>query len=105
MGWLLCNVLPHLLMVGVSHTKLMNVDKAQEITLTKADLNNLLIECARLGAHNAIEDFAHYCLKDACKILNISYPTLNRRILEGKIIDGLITGREIRRYVELDEQN
>lgn len=83
----------------------MNLNKTQEITLTKSELNNLLIECARLGAHNAIEDFARYRLKDACKILNISYPTLNRRILEGKIkvIDGLITGKEIRKYLKLDE--
>ncbi|MNV42128.1 hypothetical protein D3C71_1337880 [compost metagenome] len=42
-----------------------------------------------------------YHLKDACTRLGISYNTLKKRILEGKIqvVDGRITGAEIRRYL------
>jgi len=79
----------------------MTTSQTKSITLTKNELNELLVECARLGAHNAVEDFARYRLKDACTILNISYPTLYRRVLEGKIkaVDGMITGKEIRKYL------
>ncbi|MFA5520170.1 MAG: helix-turn-helix domain-containing protein [Castellaniella sp.] len=60
-----------------------------------------------IGANRAIEEMVCYHLKDACKVLGISYNTLNRRIKEGKIrpIDGRITGHEIRRYLQLNNKN
>ena len=71
------------------------------ITLEKRELEQMMIEMARLGASIAIEDMVCYHYKDACKRLGISYNTLQRRILEGKIkpVDGRITGAELRRYL------
>jgi hypothetical protein len=73
------------------------------LTLTSGELRRLLIEAARQGASIAIEDMVCYHLKDACKRLGISYNTLQKRILEGKIrpLDGRITGAELRRYLNV----
>lgn len=75
----------------------------QIIELTQTELQNLLTESARIGAQRAIEDFAVYHLKDAAVKLNMSLPTLDKRIKEGKIktVDGRITGYEIRRYLKI----
>lgn len=74
------------------------------VTLHEAQLRELLEEAARRGAHIAFEDLTLYHLKDACARLRISYNTLQKRILEGKInvVDGRITGAEIRRYLKLN---
>lgn len=71
------------------------------VTIEQHELQRLLVEAARLGANHAIEDMVCYHLKDACARLGISYNTLKKRILEGKIqaVDGRITGAEIRRYL------
>lgn len=71
------------------------------ITFERHELQTLLAEAARLGANHAIDDMVCYHLKDACARLGISYNTLKKRILEGKIqaVDGRITGAEIRRYL------
>lgn len=71
------------------------------ITLEENHLKNMLIEAARLGANQAIEDMVCYHYKDACARLGISYNTLQKRIQEGKIrpVDGRITGAELRRYL------
>jgi len=71
------------------------------VSLTPGHLNTLLIEAARRGAEIAINDMVCYHYKDASKRLGISYNTLQKRILEGKIhpVDGRITGVEIRRYL------
>lgn len=73
------------------------------ITLQQDALESLLAEAARRGAIQAIEEMTCYHLKDACRILGISYNTLQKRIQEGKIrpVDGRITGAEIRRYLRL----
>lgn len=72
-----------------------------KITLKQHELQNMLIEAARLGANQAIEDMVCYHYKDACARLGISYNTLQKRISEGKIrpVDGRITGAELRRYL------
>lgn len=72
------------------------------ITIEQFELQNLLREAARQGANLAIEDMVCYHYKDACKRLGISYNTLQKRILEGKIrpVDGRITGAELRRYLQ-----
>lgn len=71
------------------------------ITIEQHKLEKMLIEAARLGANQAFEDMVCYHYKDACRMLNISYNTLQRRIRERKIrpIDGRITGAELRRYL------
>lgn len=71
------------------------------ITLEENRLKDMLIEAARLGANQAIEDMVCYHYKDACARLGISYNTLQKRISEGKIrpVDGRITGAELRRYL------
>lgn len=71
------------------------------ITMEPHQLEDLLTEAARRGASLAIDDMVCYQYSDACQRLGISYPTLARRIKEGKIrpIDGRITGAEIRRYL------
>lgn len=73
----------------------------EPISIRQADLQCMLEEAARRGAERAIDDMVCYHLKDACERLGISYNTLRRRILEGKIrpIDGRITGAELRRYL------
>ncbi|NYT59465.1 hypothetical protein H0A65_11095 [Alcaligenaceae bacterium] len=71
------------------------------ITIEQHDLRKMLVEAARLGANHAIEDLVCYNKMDACERLGISYNTLNKRIVEGKLhdVDGRITGAEIRRYL------
>lgn len=66
-------------------------------------LRVMLSEAAQEGARRAIEEMVCYHYKDACKRLNISYNTLQKRIAEGKIkpVDGRITGAELRRYLAL----
>lgn len=66
-------------------------------------LRVMLSEAAQEGAQRAIEEMVCYHYKDACKRLNISYNTLQKRIAEGKIkpVDGRITGAELRRYLAL----
>lgn len=72
-----------------------------QITLERHALQELLEQAAERGAARAIDALACYHYKDACKLLGISYNTLQRRIAEGKIrpVDGRITGAEIRRYL------
>lgn len=71
------------------------------LTIEQHELQQMLVEAARLGANHAIEDMVCYHLKDACTHLGISYNTLKKRMLEGKIhaVDGRITGAELRRYL------
>jgi len=71
------------------------------ISLAPGQLDAILAEAARRGAEIAITDMVCYHYKDACKRLGISYNTLQKRILEGKIhpVDGRITGAELRRYL------
>lgn len=76
------------------------------VSIERHELRSMLVEAARLGANQAIEDMVCYHLKDAAERLGISYNTLQKRILEGKIkpIDGRITGAEIRRYLNLQNR-
>jgi predicted DNA-binding protein (UPF0251 family) len=71
------------------------------LTIESHELQRMLVEAARMGANLAIEDMVCYHYKDACERLGISYNTLQKRMLEGKIkaIDGRITGAELRRYL------
>lgn len=71
------------------------------ITMEQHELKNMLIEAARMGANQAIDDMVTCNLKDAADKLGISAPTLYRRMAEGKIhaVDGRISGAEIRRYL------
>lgn len=71
------------------------------VQIDRNELRLLLIEATNIGFQRAFEDLVCYHYKDACKRLNISYNTLQKRILEGKIrpVDGRITGAEIRRYL------
>lgn len=73
-----------------------------KMTIERFELQAMLREAARQGANLAIEDMVCYHYKDACKRLGISYNTLQKRILEGKIrpVDGRITGAELRRYLQ-----
>ncbi|MFC0179966.1 MULTISPECIES: hypothetical protein [Thorsellia] len=72
-------------------------------TMQENELERLLSEAAKQGAKMAIADFAVYNYADACRKLGMTYPTLQRRIKEGKIkqIDGKITGAEIAKYLRL----
>jgi len=69
--------------------------------IAPGQLGVLLEQAAQRGAEIAITDMVCYHYKDACKRLGISYNTLQKRILEGKIrpVDGRITGAELRRYL------
>lgn len=71
------------------------------VTIEQHELQRMLVEAARLGANHAIDDLVCYHFNEACERLGISYNTLKKRILEGKIrpVDGRITGAEIRRYL------
>lgn len=75
------------------------------ITLKQDELQAMLVEAAKIGgsigARTAIDDMVVYNYRDAAKRLGISYPTLQRRMAERKIlgVDGRITGAEIRRYL------
>ena len=71
------------------------------ITIEQHELKNMLVEAARMGANQAIDDMVTCNLKDAADKLGISYTTLQRRMIEGKIraVDGRISGAEIRRYL------
>lgn len=77
------------------------------LTLEQHELQKMLVEAARIGANHAIEDMVCYHFKDACTRLGVSYNTLQKRILEGKIrpVDGRITGAEIRRYLTQARSN
>lgn len=77
------------------------------LTIEQHELQSMLIEAARIGANLAIEDMVCYHLKDACTRLGVSYNTLQKRILEGKIrpVDGRITGAELRRYLTQSRGN
>jgi len=79
----------------------MNITNDAAVSLAPGQLGVLLTEAARRGAEIAITDMVCYHYKDACKRLGISYNTLQKRILEGKIrpVDGRITGAELRRYL------
>ena len=74
------------------------------LTIEQHELQRMLIEAARIGANYAIEDMVCYHLKDACRRLGVSYNTLQKRIMEGKIqpVDGRITGAELRRYLRAE---
>lgn len=74
------------------------------LTIEQHELQSMLIEAARIGANLAIEDMVCYHLKDACRRLGVSYNTLQKRIMEGKIqpVDGRITGAELRRYLRAE---
>lgn len=84
----------------------MNQD-ISTITFEHHELRNILAEAARIGANIAIEDMVCYHLQDACTRLGISYNTLKKRILQGKIrpVDGRITGAELRRYLSEPRRN
>ncbi|NYT67927.1 helix-turn-helix domain-containing protein [Pusillimonas noertemannii] len=71
------------------------------LTIERHELESMLIEAARIGANHAIEGMVCYHLKDAAARLGVSYNTLQKRIAEGKlrVIDGRITGEELRRYL------
>ncbi|MBU4610349.1 hypothetical protein IMZ29_07275 [Achromobacter sp. GG226] len=73
----------------------------EAVTMPRTELQQLLVEAARLGANHAFDELTTYHLRDACKRLGVSYNTLAKRIKEGKIrpVDGRISGREIRRYL------
>lgn len=73
------------------------------ITLEKAELQTLLEQASRNGAMQAFNDLTIYHLTDAAKMLGISYNTLQKLILAGKIkpVDRRITGAEITRYLKL----
>lgn len=73
------------------------------ITIEKAELQEMMVQAARIGAMNMFNEIATYHLKDAAGLLGISYNTLQKRIAEGKIrvIDGRITGAEISRYLKI----
>jgi len=78
----------------------MNLEQTA-VTLAPGQLGVLLEQAARRGAEIAITDMVCYHYKDACQRLGISYNTLQKRIMEGKIhpVDGRITGAELRRYL------
>lgn len=71
------------------------------LTIEWHELRQMMIEAARMGADQAIDAMVTCNLKDAADKLGISYPTLQRRMGEGKIraVDGRISGAEIRRYL------
>ena len=71
------------------------------LTIERHELQSMLVEAARIGANQAIDDMVTCNLKDAADKLGISYTTLQRRMGEGKIraVDGRISGAEIRRYL------
>ncbi len=73
------------------------------ITIEKAELQEMMVQAARIGAMNMFNEITLYHLKDAANLLGVSYNTLQKRIAEGKIrvIDGRITGAEISRYLKI----
>lgn len=77
------------------------------ITIEQHELRKLLVEAARMGANQAIDDLVTYNLKDAADRLGVSYTTLQRRMAEGKIhaVDGRVTGAEVRRYLSESGRN
>jgi len=79
----------------------MNLSNEVAISLAPGQLGALLEQAAQRGAEIAITDMVCYHYKDACARLGISYNTLQKRIMEGKIhpVDGRITGAELRRYL------
>jgi len=73
------------------------------ITLEKTELQAMLDQAAKNGAMQMFNDITLYHMKDAARVLGISYNTLQQRIREGKIkpVDGRITGAEISRYLKV----
>lgn len=71
------------------------------IDLQDPTLAKLLDEAARRGASQAITDLTLYTKEQACEMLGISYPTLQRRVKERKVreVDGRIPGDSIRAYL------
>lgn len=72
-----------------------------EEILSDPRVRMLLDEAARRGAAQAIDEVTLYTMGDAAKRLGVSYVTLRKRVLQGKIrtTDGRVTGVEIRRYL------
>lgn len=71
------------------------------VTMEDYRLRELLTQAARMGAQQAIDEVTLYGMSDAAKRLGVSYGTLRKRVLEGKIrtTDGRVSGVEIRRYL------
>lgn len=77
------------------------------ITIEDATLERLLTEAARRGAEQAINDLTCYTKQQVCELLGVSYNTLQRRIIEGKVrvVDGRIPGESLRRYLSEHGRN
>lgn len=77
------------------------------ITLKQQDLQAMLIKAGEIASRRVIDELVTYNYQDAACKLGISYPTLQRRMREGKIrgVDGRITGAEIRRYLSQQGSN
>jgi len=75
------------------------------IVLEKTELQAMLEQAAKNGAMQMFNDITLYHMTDAARLLGISYNTLQKRILEGKIkpVDGRITGAEITRYLRISK--
>lgn len=73
------------------------------IELTKQDLQALLIESAKKGAEQAIKGHINLHKKEACAMLGVSLPTLNKLIKNGAIkeVDGRVPGWSIQNYLQL----
>lgn len=73
----------------------------ETVTLSRHELDALLTRASKEGAKLMMNEIAVYHMKDAARLLNMSYNTLQKRINEGKIkpVDGRITGAEINRYL------
>lgn len=76
-------------------------------TIDDTRLQEMLTQAAKMGAQQAIDEVTLYTMGDAAKRLGISYVTLRKRVLEGKIrtMDGRISGVEIRRYLSEPGRN
>lgn len=78
-----------------------------KIELEPEELERIIARASQVGVEAGgklmFERLAIYNKVEACKILKMSMPTLNKRIAERKIrsIDGRITGAEILRYLNL----
>ncbi|AEP36191.1 Helix-turn-helix domain containing protein [Taylorella asinigenitalis MCE3] len=72
------------------------------IFMNKDELRVLLSEAALEGGKKAVENLKLFTKSQACELLNISTPTLMKRIKAGKIktVDGYISGAELLKYIE-----
>jgi hypothetical protein len=88
-------------MTTVARRMIEITNKDWTMNIEQHELQRMLTDAARMGAQIAIDDMVCYHYKDACKRLGISYNTLQKRIMDGKIrpVDGRITGQELRRYL------